>query len=114
MKRALVVVFFALVGCGPRVGDFCDSQSMCHDRIEFGYCSKAGVCTRPCGPQTPSKPLGGSEAIEQAKCPSGSECVTRGSRMICLAKCSATSQCAKGLECVEGICELVQPFTPLR
>jgi hypothetical protein len=110
MRRAwLVATALLLAGCGARVGDACRSQSDCHDGIDYGYCAKAAFCTRPCGATTPTDPLSGA-TVEQTQCPSGSVCARRGRRMVCLASCTSSAQCAAGLECAGGLCELVQPF----
>jgi len=107
---ALLFAVACVSACGARVGDPCRQKSAC-DGIDFGYCAKAGFCTRPCGATTPIEPLSGA-SVEQTQCPAGSTCARRGRRMVCLPTCASTKDCASGLECVGGVCELVQPFVP--
>jgi hypothetical protein len=107
----LVATALLLAGCGARVGDACRSHSECQDGLEFGYCAKAGFCTRPCGGATPTEPLSGATA-EDTACPGDSVCARRGRRIVCLASCASSADCAPGLTCADGLCELVQPFVP--
>lgn len=110
MRRALWLLLssVALAACGPRVGDACTTHGECR-AIDYGYCAKALICTRPCGAQTPTAPLSGTTEAQTA-CPSGSACVRRGIRQVCLATCNAATDCPQDFSCVDGLCELAQPF----
>lgn len=114
MTRAGLVVLLAvlLASCRASVGDACSTHGACRDGLEHGYCAKAGICTRACGPQTPTEPLSGA-TVEDTRCPEGSACLRRGARFVCLPTCTKDGDCAPGLSCSgEGVCELLQPFIP--
>lgn len=110
MRALGLLLVVLLTACGPRVGDPCTTHGECR-AIDYGYCAKALICTRPCGAQTPTPPLSGT-SLEQTQCPSGSACVRRGIREVCLATCQQATDCPQDFSCVGGLCELSQPFIP--
>jgi hypothetical protein len=109
MRTALGLLFLTLSACGARFGDPCTTHGECRS-LKYGYCAKALICTRPCGAQTPTPPLSGT-TLEETQCPSGSACVRRGIRQVCLATCETAADCPQDFSCVGGLCELTSPFS---
>lgn len=109
MRGAFVVLL--LCACKAQVGGPCFRDDECAADIPQGYCAKAEICTRACGPKDERPPLSG---LDNIGCPAGSRCTEVGPHWICLHSCKTDRDCNKdfGFVCREGVCVYPDPLQP--
>jgi hypothetical protein len=97
---ALLMLFVSLAsGCGAFAipGRACRKHEECKG-LERGYCARAEICTRECSDTQP--------------CPDNASCSLQVSRSVCLPKCEVDTDCLKGFQCLDSVCQLTAPLEP--
>jgi len=86
---------------GSVVGQTCNSDSAC-SALPGGYCTKAGVCSRPCTLHSDCGCPSGTTNDDLAAGKCDDACVSFTNEQVCVKTCATNSQCFGATTCVSN------------